>query len=100
MVLYSIVHQKLGGQLPTLPTQILHPCVATKCVGYTCDVVEDENWTEARPRHSRKKNSGKRSSKHNFARGILDEVAHVCRVTRQAGNSSSYYVTIAHHGWN
>ena len=28
------------------------------------------------------KNSGKRSSKHNFARGILDEVAHVCRVAK------------------
>ena len=56
--------------------------MATKCVGYTCDVVEDENWTEARPRHSRRKNSGKRSSKHNFARGILDEVAHVCRVAK------------------
>ena len=35
-----------------------------------------------RPLATVEKNSGKRSSKHNFARGILDEVAHVCRVAK------------------
>ena len=34
------------------------------------------------PLETVEKNSGKRSSKHNFARGILDEVAHVCRVAK------------------
>ena len=48
------------------------------------------------PLETVEKNSGKRSSKHNFARGILDEVAHVCRVAKASRQQQLPWPTM---GW-